>query len=503
LQTGQSVDDESARHSDAQMSNIKQTFFQRVRHIPFHGIGLSVDVYTPDVFDLTDQLTRHGLPYGYLEVFKADQSAIEEVRSCRSSVFLEYHADGLWVTQPDWTVAYSSEDELRTAMTHLRRMGCFWINHECATKQIGGYSFGTYLPPLLTESSACTTANNVELAQDYFDQHLGGESATPPLFLLETPPLTYFILGDLGYAEFFRMIADQCACGFVLDIGHIWTVYRYTGAWKNQTLEQFLEDFLHEFPLQRVVQIHIAGLACHSAVPFEVRGPARLPNWIDAHHAPIPLVLFDMLEKVLSHPELVNVKGVAMEVDTKGIELIVKEFAQLRQQFDGWEQQERGKQQFMIEPTSQVSPFAHHKSPAACRNDSHLAHQYQDYVRWVTCRENNNVVDLSLNSKYDVSELSSYRHYYLPHEISEWGGQLKDMFPNTFRVLEKSDFRGEGFMEYWYLHPQHVCEPYDFFLLKIHYFVEYIQLMYPLGAYQVSQEATDLRNSYALACQLT
>lgn len=484
------------------MSENNKEFFQRVGRIPFHGIGLSVDVYTPDIFELTDQLTHHGLSYGYLEVFKADQSALDKVRFCRPSALLEYHADGLWVTQPDWIDVYPYEDELRTATAHLRSMGCFWINQECATKQIGGHSFGTYLPPLLLESSACMTASNVELAQRYLDEHLGDNTLHSPLFLLETPPLTYFILGNLGYADFFRMIADRCACGFVLDIGHIWTVYRYTGVWENQTLEQFLEEFLNEFPMERVVQIHIAGLDCHPAVPYEVRGHACLPNWIDAHHAPIPSMLFEMLEQVLSHPELSNVKGLAMEVDTKGIDLIVREYAWLRGRFETWDQQERGKQQPVFESRPQIEPFAHRTHPSACGTDRHLSYQYEDYVRLVTCLEKDDVVILNTNNIHDVNELDSYRRYYLPHEISEWGGQLKDMFPRSFRTLEGSGLEIEGFKDYWYLHPQRVCEPYDFFLLKIQYFVEYIQAMYPQGADQVSLEAMELRNGYALSCQL-
>ncbi|GJL64589.1 MAG: hypothetical protein NPIRA04_32430 [Nitrospirales bacterium] len=484
------------------MSEINNDFFQRVSHIPFHGIGLSVDVYTPDVFDLTDQLTQHGLSYGYLEVFKAGQSAIDEVRFRRPTVLLEYHADGLWVTQPDWTDVYPYEQELRTAVAHLSSMSCFWINQECATKQIGGHSFGTYLPPLLLESSACMTASNVELVQRYLDEYFGENTSHAPLFLLETPPLTYFVLGNIGYAEFFRMIADRCACGFVLDIGHIWTVYRYTGAWEKQTLEQFLEKFLNKFPMERVVQIHIAGLDCHHAVPYEVRGHACLPNWIDAHHAPIPSGLFEMLEHVLSHPQMSNVKGLAMEVDTKGIELIVQEYAWLRGQFETWEQQERRKQQSVFESRPQIEPFAHRTDSPACGTDKYLVHQYEDYVRLMTCLEKDDVVVLDIDNIYDIRELNSYRRYYLPHEISEWGGQLQDMFPRTFRTLEGSGLEMKGFLDYWYGHPQRVCEPYDFFLLKIHYFVEYIQAIYPSGADQVSQEAIELRNSYVLSCQL-
>ncbi|GJL53665.1 MAG: hypothetical protein NPIRA02_07970 [Nitrospirales bacterium] len=484
------------------MSKFKKEFLQRIRHIPFHGIGLSVDVYTPDIFELTDQFAQHGLSYGYLEVFKAEQRAIEEVRARLPSPYLEYHADGLWVTQPDWMVTYPYERALQTAMSHLRSMGCFWINQECATKQIGGHSFGTYLPPLLMESSASMTARNVEYAQAYLDAHVRGDASYAPLFLLETPPLSYFVLGQIGYAEFFRLIADRCACGFVLDIGHVWTVYRYTGACEHQTLEQFLEEFLNGFPLERVVQIHIAGLDCHPAVPYEVRGHASFPNWIDAHDAPIPSVSFNMLEQVLSHPRLVHVKGLAMEVDTKEIALIVEEFARLRRTCGPWEEQQHGEQKLTRAGHFHVKPLAHATHSSVHQKDMYLEQHYQHYVAFVTFRSQGDDSVSDLNALQATKEVGSYRDYYLPHEISVWGGQLQDMFPNTFRALEELEFDCKQFMTYWYSHPQRFCESYDFFLLKIHYFVEYIREVHPQAVLFAAQEAADLRNSYAMACQL-
>ena len=237
------------------MNSFDIEFRQRVSKIPFHGLGLSVDVYSPDVFDLTEQLEEQALSYGYLEMFKADQLALQEVRHRNPSTYLEYHADGLWVTQPDWEISYRYHDELTIAMNHLRQLGCSWLNHECATKQIAGHSFGTYLPPVFSEASAHVTAVNVRSAQRLFDKRFEDHALPSPLFLLETPPLTFFAIGEVSYADFFRFLAEACSCGFVLDIGHIWTVYRYTGAWQGSSIEDFLEGLLRAFPLERVVQV--------------------------------------------------------------------------------------------------------------------------------------------------------------------------------------------------------------------------------------------------------
>ncbi len=484
------------------MRETNQEFTQRVAQIPFHGIGLSVDVYSPDVFELTDQLDDRGIPYGYLEIFKADQSALEKVRSRRPSVSLEYHADGLWVTQPDWMTAYPYEDELNKVMMDLRSLDCSWLNQECATKQIGGHSFGTYLPPLFTKSSAQVTASNVEFAQRYLDGQSKSGFDHSPLFLLETPPLTYFSLGDISYAEFFRMIADNCSCGFVLDIGHIWTVYRYTSACEYGSIEQFLGKFLGMFPLERVVQIHIAGLDFHPAVPQDYKGNQGQPNWIDAHQAPIPSVLFNMLEQVLCREELVNIKGLAMEVDMKSIELILEELAELLKRFGRW-----GKS---LELASMSSVNAQQESDCprrppndGPRKDQELEQCYRQYVRMITGQRSEDSLALDAENLFDAKDLAHYSKRYLPYEILVWGGDLKEMFPKTLESLESSGKGLKNFLEFWYAHPQGVCEPYDFFLLKVRYFVEYIRAEYPQFASQAVNEAIDLRKGYALACQVS
>jgi len=122
-------------------------------------------------------------------------------------------------------------------------------------------------------------------------------------------------------------ITTKVPCGLVLDLGHVWTVYRYSGAWRNQCLESFFEAFLEQFPLERVIQIHIAGLDCHPHIPTQVGSGTfeNPPEWIDAHEAPIPDELLILLARVIREPRLFNLKGIALEVDNKQIPLICRE----------------------------------------------------------------------------------------------------------------------------------------------------------------------------------
>ena len=310
----------------------QQNFQCRLRAIPPQGIGLSVDVYSPDLFELVKELRKRGLQPGYLEIFKATTIALTMVRRAVPDIPLAYHGEGLWLTQPDVQESAFFQQDVNEMVTQLNSIQSLWLNHECAMKQMAGYSFGTYIPPLYTSLSAEVVAENIATVQQAMDRQGGRTDGTSPLFLLEMPPLTYFSAGTISIPQFFRFVTALVPCGLVLDIGHLWTIYRYTAACRGISLERFVREFLDEFPLERVVEIHVAGLACHESVN-EPEGSEGLPEWIDAHAAPIPSILFTMLEQVLVHPNLVSLRGVALEVDTKLIEMIVEEYAETVRRF--------------------------------------------------------------------------------------------------------------------------------------------------------------------------
>ena len=74
---------------------------------PAHGLGLSVDVYSPDLMHLVQSLRDTQLEPGYLEVFKATTSALQWVRQQLPDIKLPYHGKGLWTTQPDFPLSSS------------------------------------------------------------------------------------------------------------------------------------------------------------------------------------------------------------------------------------------------------------------------------------------------------------------------------------------------------------------------------------------------------------
>lgn len=475
------------------ITTIEREFAVRAARIPHHGLGLSVDVYQPELSALVEALDRGGLAYEYLEVFKAPGPALEAVRRRVPARPLEYHGEGLWVTQPDWETGYPWQAEVAAAAAHLRILGSDWLTHECAAKQMAGYSFGTYLPPLFTRASADVTARHVGRLQDRLDRLASGTAGPrTPLVLLEIPPLTYVGLGDLTPAAFFRRLAERVPCGLVLDLGHVWTVHRYSGAWRRRTLRDYLARFLDEFPLERVVQIHLAGLAAHER-DRDGRGAAP-PRWIDAHAAPVPEVLYKMLAQTLAHPRLSSLKGVALEVDTKAVPQIVEEFGRLRRQF-GWWSEEVGRRNPRSPMEASLSTWA--PPPPALAEEADLAGQYEQYARLVTGAASTGLPAVGL----DPESLDTYRRVYLPHEILAWGGDLREMFPETCRRLDGAGIAVDGFVGFWVREPRSAEEPYDFFLLKIRRFVEFVEEVSPDCAVAARREADELREAYRMACE--
>jgi len=482
---------------------MESEFTQRANQIPAHGLGLSVDVYAPDIIQLVHSLHDEGLQPGYLEIFKATNSAMQWVRRRLPEMKLTYHGEGLWVTQPDFPQSCSGRQGIAEACAHIAALGSAWLNHECATKYMAGHAFGTYLPPLYTELSARMTAENLAYLQKHLDAQAQDDESDPTLVLLEMPPLTYFACGSLRIPAFFRAVTERAACGLVLDIGHLWTVYRYTEAWRMQTLEVFVAKFLDAFPMERVIEIHVAGLAefpWHN-VPTRDAGGLSLPYWIDGHGAPIPDVLFDMLTQVLAHPRLTSLKGVALEVDTKPIAVIVPEFRRFLDRFASG-----------IPCVKQIRsddpPHRARQDLFQCRDPRNvltlaeqaaLRGQYQGYVELVTTPDRLPMTsDLSLLGG-SLDDLKRYREAYLPHELLHWGGELTDMFPKTCGLLAAADIPLERFIPFWFDKPRPEQQDYDFFLLKIDRFVEFVAGNGLSACTTVTQEAEELRAAYRAA----
>ncbi|MBH0197871.1 MAG: DUF692 family protein [Nitrospira sp.] len=484
----------------AALNSLEREFLRRLSLIQVHGLGLSVDVYSPDFTSLLGALQRRQVLPAYLEVFRAGPAALAVVKSQAGDVLLTYHGEGLWVTQPGIADDPLFAEEVHEVAGHLQTLDSAWLNHECATKSIAGYSFGTYLPPLYTESSACMVAENTLRVQERLDRHCHLSHGAAPMVLLEMPPLTYFVAGTMTIPKYFQVVIKSAPCGLVLDIGHLWTVYRYSGAWRRASLGQFVSTFLDEFPMHRVVEIHVAGLSIHESGSTAASGPVKpdrdgvLPAWIDAHAAPIPAVLFEMLDQVLSHPGLTSLRGLALEVDTKPVELIVDEFARFAERYRS-----------VLFPVGDLPvsstdrsawlPKGERLSDAAARE---LEEAYHRYAR-VAAGRAEPIGPEWTNPAACADEIDMYRSIYLPYEILHWGGDVESMFPETCRRLAAQGVSLSRFVPFWFSRPRPQARSYDFFLVKIERFMEFVQGEAPDLRGIAEQEADELRRAYDTA----
>ena len=98
-----------------------------------------------------------------------------------------------------------------------------------------------------------------------------------------------------------------------------------------------------------------------------------------------------------------------------------------------------------------------------------------------------------------IQDLDLYRSVYLPHEILHWGGDLEDMFVESCRRLRERGISLDGFVTFWFREPRPLSETYDFFLLKVERFVEFVHEVSPELRSIVEEEAEELRRAYRFA----
>jgi hypothetical protein len=124
-----------------------------------------------------------------------------------------------------------------------------------------------------------------------------------------------------------------------------------------------------------------------------------------------------------------------------------------------------------------------------------LRRQYEAYAQ-LAAGQNDALMPMLVG---EPNGLDRYRHEYLPHEILHWGGELTDMFPGTCRELERAGLALERFIPFWFREARPMDAPYDFFLLKIERFVEFVREVLPGAQATALREATELRGAYRQA----
>lgn len=159
----------------------------------------------------------------------------------------------------------------------------YYSEHLCMTRA-PGIDIGHLSPLWFTEELLRNTIDKVNRIQDYLGKLLILENVT---YLFEIPRAT------MSQTEFFNRMVAATGCGVLLDV---------TNVYINSVNHGFEPDrFLDEMPMDRVVQLHLAGGYWSNGI------------LIDGHSEIVQDGSWEVLEKVAARAP--NVKGSILEHD--------------------------------------------------------------------------------------------------------------------------------------------------------------------------------------------
>jgi len=161
----------------------------------------------------------------------------------------------------------------------------WFSDHLCMTK-VAHVDLGSLTPLWFTEEVVETVVRNVKTIR---------QEIPSPQFLLEN--ITYYVPlpgSELTEAEFITEVLDKTDSGLLLDVNNVFVNSRNLGYDPYQ--------FLSEIPLDRVVQVHIAGYVEEEGLT------------IDTHDCAVSDDVWDILKYVVKNSP---VKGISLERDSQ------------------------------------------------------------------------------------------------------------------------------------------------------------------------------------------
>jgi uncharacterized protein (UPF0276 family) len=143
------------------------------------------------------------------------------------------------------------------------RIGARWVSDHLCWTGVSGKNTHDLLPLPLTEEALRHTAQRVREVQDFLEA---------PLVLENPSTYVEFRGGTLREWEFLKALVEEADAGILLDVNNIYVSSR------NHGFEP--EDYLRELPMDRVVQIHVAGHTDHGTHVIDTHvGPVADPVW--------------------------------------------------------------------------------------------------------------------------------------------------------------------------------------------------------------------------------
>jgi uncharacterized protein (UPF0276 family) len=229
------------------------SFAERVARLPHLGVGISTE-YGAGATGLDPRALRRRNPerVRFLEVgCDLARGADDGARAwVRDGLPTTYHFLDVNLEEPeDLDLAW-----MRDTAALARELGAAWLCGDAGLWHVGprDRGHGTLMPPVLEETSCLAMASAVRTLRE----------ATGFEVLPENPP-AHAWLGRMDLGDYFARLCAEADCGMLLDVAHLAIHQRAVGC----TGPGAALAGLARFPLERVVEVHVAG-----GTPFEHGG---------------------------------------------------------------------------------------------------------------------------------------------------------------------------------------------------------------------------------------
>jgi uncharacterized protein (UPF0276 family) len=278
---------------------------QRLAALPRLGVGISAE---PDsarrgldarAFSASHPSLVHFLEYGTDVARGLDEHVRGWAATGRPTT---YHFLDLNLEDPNDLDA----DWIAQTAARAKEIKAAWLCGDAGLWHLGRRERGhqLLLPPILTRESAQLVGDSVARLRD----------ATGLEVLPENPPSSFY-LGDLHILDYFAEVSRRGDCGLLLDCAHLAIFQRLRGLPPTAGLDGF--------PLDRVVELHVAG-----GTVVDVDGLSL----VDDAHGPEPLPdTWLILDAVL--PRASELKAIVFECERNPSDAVLPGFERLNASF--------------------------------------------------------------------------------------------------------------------------------------------------------------------------
>ena len=200
---------------------------------------------------------------------------------------------------------------VRDTASLARELGAAWLCGDAGLWHVGPRErgHGVLMPPVLEPDGARAMAENVRSLRER-----AGFEVLP-----ENPPAHVYV-GRLHLLDYFARVAEGADSGLLLDVAHLAIYQRVLGHGPLTGLDGF--------PLERVVEVHVAG-----GRPFRVGRAGTRELVEDDHGVDVLPDAWEILGAVL--PRASNLRAIVFECERNGIDAVLPVFERLDRLWNG------------------------------------------------------------------------------------------------------------------------------------------------------------------------